>query len=262
MKIPIYQVDAFTGKLFGGNPSAVCPLDQWLPDALMQQIGLENNLSETAFLVKEGKDYHIRWFTPTVEVDLCGHATLASAHVIFRHLNFPGDKITFRSKSGLLKVTAHKGKKLTLDFPAIIAEPLQDVPAAITNGLHISEAPVYKGPFDFMVVLETQHQVEALQPDFRVLAQAGGRGVVVTARGDEADFVSRCFYPQTGIDEDPVTGSAHTMMMPYWAEKLGKKKLSAIQVSARGGHIDCELKKNRVLMTGHAITYLKGEIHI
>ncbi|MBE7173953.1 MAG: PhzF family phenazine biosynthesis protein [Williamsia sp.] len=263
MKISIYQVDAFSSKVFGGNPAAVCVLDEWLPDTLMQQIGAENNLSETAFLVKEGKDYHIRWFTPTAEVDLCGHATLASAHVLFQHLGFPGDKLTFHSKSGVLKVTSHKGKRLTLDFPATPpGQVLEPAPGAIADGLHIQNPVVHKGPFDFMVVLPTQQEVEALQPDFKTLAQAGGRGVVVTAKGDEADFISRCFYPQTGIDEDPVTGSAHTMMVPYWAEKLGKKKLTAIQLSTRKGYLDCELKKNRVLMSGYAVTYLKGEIKV
>lgn len=263
MKIPIFQVDAFSSKVFGGNPAAVCVLSKWIPDTLMQQIGMENNLSETAFLVKEGKDYHIRWFTPTAEVALCGHATLASAHVLFYHLGFPGDKLTFHSKSGVLKVTAHKGQRLTLDFPSTPpGHVLEPAPGAIAEGLHLTDPVVHKGPFDFMVVLQTQQEIEALQPDFKTLAQAEGRGVAVTAKGDEADFVSRCFYPQTGIDEDPVTGSAHTMMVPYWAEKLGKKKLTAIQLSGRKGYLDCEYKKNRVLMSGYAATYLKGEIKV
>lgn len=262
MKIPIYQVDAFSSKVFGGNPAAVCLISEWLPEKLMQQIGMENNLSETAFLVKEGKDYHIRWFTPTVEVDLCGHATLASAHILFRHLGFPGDVLIFHSKSGVLKVTMHPDKKLTLHFPANPPHLVPEPPAAIPAGLYLSNPVVYKGSFDYMVIMENQKQIEDLKPDFKVLAQAGSRGVVVTAKGEEADFVSRCFYPQSGIDEDPATGSAHTMMVPYWAEKLGKKKLSAIQLSKRKGYLECELVKNRVLMSGYAVTYSKGEIEL
>ncbi len=262
MKIPIYQVDAFSTKVFGGNPAAVCLIDKWLPDTLMQQIALENNLSETAFLVKEGRDYHIRWFTPTVEVDLCGHATLASAHVLFHQLSFPGDVLLFHSRSGVLKVTAHKGKRLTLDFPATPPRPYLEPSDSIRAGLHLAEPELYKGPFDFMVVLGSQQAVEAMKPDFLRLAGAGGRGVVITAKGDEADFVSRCFYPQSGVDEDPVTGSAHSMMVPFWAEKLGKKKLTAAQLSTRRGFLECELVKDRVLMSGYAVTYLKGEIDV
>ena len=262
MKIPIYQVDAFSSKVFGGNPAAVCLINEWLPEKLMQQIGMENNLSETAFLVKEGKDYHIRWFTPTVEVDLCGHATLASAHILFHHMGFPGDVLIFHSKSGVLKVTMHADKKLTLHFPANPPQLVLQPSAAIAAGLHLSNPVVYKGTFDYMVVLENQQQIEEMKPDFKILAQAGGRGVVVTAKGEDADFVSRCFYPQSGIDEDPATGSAHTMMVPYWAEKLGRKKLSAIQLSKRKGYLECELVKNRVLMSGYAVTYLKGEIEL
>ena len=262
MKIPLYQVDAFSSKVFGGNPAAVCLIDKWLPDLLMQQIAAENNLSETAFLVKEGKDYHIRWFTPTVEVDLCGHATLASAYVLFHQLSFPGDVVLFHSKSGVLKATAHKGKRLTLDFPATPPRPYLEPSEGIGRGLHLAEPLLYKGPFDYMVVLDSQQAVENMRPDFAVLAQAGGRGVVVTAKGEDADFVSRCFYPQSGVDEDPVTGSAHSMLVPFWAEKLGRKKLTAIQLSARRGFLECELVKDRVLMSGHAALYLKGEIEV
>jgi PhzF family phenazine biosynthesis protein len=262
MIIPVYQVDAFTKELFGGNPAAVCPLQEWLPDALMQQVGMENNLSETAFVVKEGEAFRIRWFTPAVEVDLCGHATLAAAHVIFNYLSHPGNEIIFSSKSGMLKVNKEADGKLTLDFPASTIQPVQQPPACILDGLSLTTAPVFKGSFDYMVLLVNQQQVQDLRPDFKLLAEATSRGVIVTAPGDEADFVSRCFYPQSGIDEDPVTGSAHTMLTPFWAEKLGKTKLSAIQLSARRGHLDCELVNDRVKMSGYAVTFLRGEIEL
>jgi PhzF family phenazine biosynthesis protein len=263
MKIPIYQVDAFAKELFKGNPAAVCPVSQWLPDVIMQKIGLENNLSETVFIVKEGNDYHIRWFTPLAEVNLCGHATLASAHVIFNHLNHSGSTITFHSKSGPLGVTREENGMLTLDFPANQPEKITEIPYGIHEGLGIDRShPVYKSSFDFMVVLPTQTDVASLTPDFKVLAQSPCRGVIATAPGDEVDFVSRCFYPQTGVDEDPVTGSAHTIMVPYWAKHLGKTKMRAIQLSKRGGELEVEWKETRVLMSGHALTYLIGEIDL
>ncbi len=262
MTIPIYQADAFTEKAFGGNPAAVCPLKEWLPDALMQNIALENNLAETAFVVAENNGYHIRWFTPTVEVDLCGHATLATAHVFFNHLQYEPKEINFHSKSGLLKVTRQQNGQLTLDFPRDHFEQETDIPPALQKGLKIEATEVYKGKFDYMVVTDSQETVEKLQPDFRTLATIKSRGVLVTAPGNESDFVSRCFFPQSGIDEDPVTGSAHTLLTPYWAEVLGKSKLTAIQLSARKGYLDCELSGDRVLMSGYAVTYMKGEIII
>jgi PhzF family phenazine biosynthesis protein len=263
MKIPIYQVDAFANELFKGNPAAICPVSQWLPDAVMQRIGLENNLSETAFILKEGDDYHIRWFTPLAEVKLCGHATLASAHVVFSYLNYTGSTITFHSKSGPLQVTKQGNGMLTLNFPNNRPEKTTEIPYGIHEGLGIDRScPVYKTSFDFMVVLPTQREIASLTPDFKVLAQSPCRGVIATAPGDEVDFVSRCFYPQTGVDEDPVTGSAHTIMVPYWAERLGKTKMKAIQLSKRGGHLDVELAETRVLMSGKAITYMMGEIEL
>jgi len=262
MTIPIYQADAFTSALFGGNPAAVCPLQDWLSDDLMQKIAVENNLSETAFLVKENGDYHIRWFTPGTEVKLCGHATLASAHILFTLLGHEGNSITFHSKSGPLQVTRAAGGQLTLNFPANPPEAINESPAGIFEGLGIEPAPVFKTSFDYMVVLPSQKMVEALTPDFKKLAQTPCRGVIATAAGDEADFVSRCFYPQSGIDEDPVTGSAHTIMVPYWAGRLNKTRLKAIQLSKRRGLLDCELKDGRVLMSGNAVTYLKGEIEV
>jgi PhzF family phenazine biosynthesis protein len=262
MKIPIYQVDAFTSNVFGGNPAAVCPLGEWLSERLMQQIAMENNLSETAFLVKDGVDYHIRWFTPAVEVDLCGHATLASGHVLFNHLHFPGDTIHFHSKSGLLKVSHGSKGLLTLNFPAYIPTLVDEPPSSIAEGLGHRNAKVYKGPTDYLVVLDKQEDIEALEPDFRALAKTSSRGVVVTAKGDQSDFVSRCFFPQSGIDEDPVTGSAHCMMVPYWAQETGKTKLTAYQLSKRNGYLECELIKDRVYISGYAVTYMKGEIEI
>lgn len=262
MKIPIYQVDAFSNKTFGGNPAAICPLNEWLPDETLQQIAMENNLSETAFLVKDGKDYQIRWFTPTVEVDLCGHATLASAAVVFHQWGFAGEQIIFHSKSGALPVKKEINGKLTLNFPNNNPQLVENPPECILKALKIENALIYKGAFDYMVIAENQQQIEGLQPDYITLAGAESRGVVVTAKGDEADFVSRCFYPQSGIDEDPVTGSAHTMMVPYWADQLGKTKLSAIQLSKRRGYLDCELAGDRVFMSGYAVTYMTGEIEI
>ena len=262
MKIPIYQADAFTGELFGGNPAAVCPLQEWLSDELMQKIALENNLSETAFLVKDGNDYHIRWFTPGTEVKLCGHATLAAAHILFTLLGQTGNTIIFHSKSGPLKVTKLNSGKLMLDFPANIPEAIKEVPAGIFEGLGIATAPVFKTSFDYMVVLASQKIIEGLQPDFKTLAQVPCRGIITTAKGDDVDFVSRCFYPQSGIDEDPVTGSAHTIMVPYWSKELNKTSMKAIQLSKRRGYLDCELAGDRVLMSGTAVTYLKGEIEV
>lgn len=260
MKIPIYQADAFTDTLFGGNPAAICPLEDWLTDELMQKIAMENNLAETAFLVKNGADYDIRWFTPGVEVKLCGHATLAAAHILFSLGVTEANELIFHSKSGPLKVT-RDGDRLTLDFPATPPVPASPAPAGIFEGLGIAEAPVFKSPFDYMVVLPSQKMIEGLLPDFRILTQIDARGVIATAPGDEVDFVSRCFFPQSGIDEDPVTGSAHTAMVPYWSQQLGKIKMKAIQLSKRRGHLDCELAGDRVLMSGKAVTYLTGEIY-
>jgi PhzF family phenazine biosynthesis protein len=264
----IYHVDAFAGELFQGNPAAVVPLKEWLSDELLQKIAMENNLSETAYIVaggrgSEGLGFSIRWFTPTVEVDLCGHATLASGHVLFEHLGYSGERVVFHSrKSGDLEVSRGRaGGLLTLNFPSHEAQPVDPGPlAVIFEGLGISSRSLFKGPYDYMVVLDSQRAVEALEPDFRRLAGSPGRGVLVTARGDDADFVSRCFFPQSGIDEDPVTGSAHTMLAPYWARRLGKNNLSAIQLSARRGYLDCALDGGRVFMSGHAKTFMKGQI--
>lgn len=258
MRLPIYIVHAFTDTLFCGNPAAVCPLTDWLPDAAMQQLAKENNLSETAFFVPEGEGFHIRWFTPTTEVKLCGHATLASAHILFTELGYDKGEILFHSLSGALKISRVAENTIQLDFPANKPTPLTDVPEALFSSLHVQSAPVFITSFDMMVVLPSQKEVEGLAPDFATLASVKARGVICTAKGDDSDIVARCFYPQSGINEDPVTGSAHTILVPYWAEVLGKKHLQSIQLSARKGCLDCELKGDRVLMHGTAKTYLKG----
>lgn len=259
MELSIYQADAFTSKLFGGNPAAVCPLSEWLPDATMQSLAAENNLAETAFIVQEEKNLRIRWFTPATEVKLCGHATLATAHIFFTELGYDKDEIIFDSLSGLLKVTREEDGRLTLDFPANPPVETNDIPAGLFEGLKTESAPVFNAAWDYMVVLPSQKDIENLAPDFSVLAQIKARGVITTANGDDADFVSRCFYPQSGINEDPVTGSAHTVTGPYWGSILGKTKMKAIQLSSRKGHLDIELKGDRVLMSGYAVTYLRGK---
>jgi PhzF family phenazine biosynthesis protein len=261
MKLKVFIVNAFAEITFGGNPAAVVPLEQWLNDDLLQQIAAQHNLAETAFIVPEGDDFSIRWMTPVDEVKLCGHATLASAHVYFNHLNYEKEKITFHSKSGPLHVTKRGDEKLTLDFPADNVEEIKDT-AEIEKALNIKPLAVYKSSFDYMVVANNQSEIESLSPDLNMLKKLPSRGTIVTAKGDEADFVSRFFAPQFGVDEDPVTGSAHTALIPYWSKKLGKTKLSAIQLSKRKGYLDCELIGDRVLISGSAITYLEGEIFI
>jgi len=257
----IYQVDAFTDKLFAGNPAAVCPLDEWLPDALMQQLGMENNLAETAFFVKQADgSYHIRWFTPTVEVDLCGHATLAAAYVLFNQLDYKEDVIRFQSKSGELSVTRN-GDMITLDFPANAPKPV-DTPENLLAGLKITSGKVLFGGWDYVVVIDSEEEVKKLDPDFLTLGKVKARGVTVTAKGNDVDFVSRCFFPQSGINEDPVTGSAHTILTPYWSKALNKTQLTAKQLSHRGGHLLCELKEDRVLMSGKGKLYMKGEYFV
>jgi PhzF family phenazine biosynthesis protein len=225
----------------------------------MQKVANENNLSETAFAVP-GKDcYEIRWFTPETEVDLCGHATLATAHVLFHHLGLEGNTICFHSLNSGKLIVERSGDMLTLDFPADTPEAMV-VPELIVTALQTPPLKAFKGKTDFMFVFASQAEIEKMEPDFGLLAQVGGRGVIVTALGNEVDFVSRFFAPQTGVDEDPVTGSAHTLLIPYWAKVLGKKKLNAKQLSARGGDLLCEDQGERVLISGHAITYLVGQV--
>ena len=252
MKLPLYQVDAFAEKLFSGNPAAVCPLGEWLPDKLMQQIAMENNLAETAFFVKEPNGYRIRWFTPKAEVDLCGHATLATAHVMFAHEGFSGSEIAFQSRSGELRVRKN-GDLLTLNFPTDTIERVALTPE-LAACFPIRPTEAWKGKVDFMLVFESESIISILQPDLRAISRLGTRGAIVTAKGDKADFVSRYFAPQYGIDEDPVTGSAHTTLTPYWAERLGKKEMNAVQLSARKGQLHCVLLGDRVEISGKTKT--------
>ena len=260
MAIRIFQVDAFTDRLFSGNPAAVCPLQQWLADDLLQQIAMENNLAETAFYVTDGADYRIRWFTPTVEVDLCGHATLAAAHVLFEHESYAGDEVKFKSRSGMLRVT-RKDDILTLDFPA---DALRDVALEeeMLKAFNFRPSKVFRGKSDYMFVFDEEAQVENLKPDLAVISTWKVRGVIVTARGTSSDFVSRFFAPQSGINEDPVTGSAHTTLTPYWAKVFNKTSLTAIQLSPRKGYLKCDLKGDRVTISGQARTFMKGIIQL
>jgi PhzF family phenazine biosynthesis protein len=257
MKIPCYHVDAFAGEIFRGNPAAVCPLDAWLPDATMQNIAAENNLAETAFVVPRGNEFELRWFTPTIEVDLCGHATLAAAFVLFAERNFPGSAIRFHSRSGVLNVT-RGGEILTLDFPARPPQPCA-MPEALVHGLGSRPAGVLKSR-DFFAVFDSADAVRALRPDFAALKTLDCLGIIATAPGDDCDFVSRFFAPGAGIDEDPATGSSHCTLIPYWAQRLGKTKLFARQASQRGGEMFCELVGDRVFIGGKAAPYLRGKI--
>jgi predicted PhzF superfamily epimerase YddE/YHI9 len=260
MRIPMYQVDAFADRLFAGNPAAVCPLEAWLPDETMQAIGAENNLSETAFLVPEGEGYRLRWFTPKVEVDLCGHATLASASVVFTHLRSDWDRVVFHTLSGRLEV-ARDGDLLVLDFPARPPR-LCDVPDELVTAL-VTEPDAVLLAHEYMAVYPDEQTVRSLVPDMpRLAAVTREFGVIVTAPGEDCDFVSRFFAPAVGISEDPVTGSAHCALTPYWAERLGKRKLHARQVSARGGELWCEDRGDRVAIAGRAVPYLEGTIEV
>jgi len=260
MNIPFFQVDAFTDRLFGGNPAGICPLEQWLEDEVMQKIAMENNLSESAFFIKKDEGFHIRWFTPKVEVNLCGHATLASAHVIFQYLGHKPQVISFESRSGMLNVRK-ENELLVLDFPA--NKPQRTgLPEDFVQSLNITPVQCYRGKEDYLLLYKSQQEIEALIPDFKKLEKIDARAVIVTAPGNQADFVSRFFAPRVGVDEDPVTGSAHTVLIPFWAEKLGKTEMKALQLSRRGGTLFCRLRDNRVDIGGKAVTYLKGEISL
>ncbi|PSL07680.1 PhzF family phenazine biosynthesis protein [Cecembia rubra] len=257
--LKIYQVDAFTDHVFGGNPAAVVPLRHWLSDDLLQKIALENNLSETAFFVKDGDKYLIRWFTPTVEVDLCGHATLASAHVLFHHEAHPFGSIDFYSpRSGELKVHLKDGR-ITLDFPK---DDIKEIPLSdeLLSCFEPRAIQAFRGKSDVVLVFRSETEIRNLRFDLTQIEKIPARGVIVTAKGENVDFVSRFFGPQVGVPEDPVTGSAHTTLIPLWAEKLGKTKLIAQQLSARGGELICELMGERVAISGKAVTYMEGRI--
>jgi len=259
MKLNIYQIDAFAQKPFEGNPAAVVPLKKWLPEEIMQAVAEENNLSETAFFVPNDNGFHIRWFTPKMEVKLCGHATLASGYVLFNLLGHGSDTITFDSLSGPLSVTRTDGL-LTLNFPVQNPEPC-DTPHDLIEGLGQSPLACYRND-DYMAVFGNEEEIAAITPNPFALAKLGLRGIIVTAPSSQFDFVARFFAPKYGIPEDPVTGSAYTQLMPYWAEKLGQTKLRAKQLSSRSGKVLCELIEDRVLISGSAIKYMEGVIEI
>jgi PhzF family phenazine biosynthesis protein len=259
MKLTLYQIDAFASKLFEGNPAAVCPLDEWLPDDVMQNIATENNLSETAFYVPRGDGFHIRWFTPASEVDLCGHATLATAYVLFTILGYNNNRINFESRSGILSVTGDN-EWLVMDFPA--QPPVAcDTPEEIVKAFNRAPVECLTSE-DYIVVFENEKEVESASPDFEQLKKLGLRGVAITATSDRYDFVARFFAPNYGIPEDPVTGSAYTQLTPYWADKLGLKKFSVKQLSPRGGELTCEIADDRVFISGKAVKYMEGKIEV
>jgi PhzF family phenazine biosynthesis protein len=261
MKFTIYQIDAFANKLFSGNPAAVIPLEEWPDDSLMQLIAEENNLAETVFFVPKQDGFHIRWFTPELEIDLCGHATLAAAYVLFNLLEYKKDTITFYSQSGPLKVH-REGEYIALDFPSWKPERVMEYPEEVIKGLGVADyLGVYKNR-DYIVELETEKEVLAVKPDLNLLNKVDVIGIIVTAPGANCDFVSRFFAPNCGVPEDPVTGSAHSQLIPFWAEKLGKHKMHAKQLSKRGGELCCEQKGERVIIKGKAVYYMTGEITI
>jgi PhzF family phenazine biosynthesis protein len=258
--IPYYQIDAFTGSLFSGNPAGVCLLTDWLPDAVLQSIAAENNLSETAFVVQRDSHFDLRWFTPTLEMDLCGHATLAPAHVIFRHLGYRDSVVRFQTRSGLLTVTRNDDL-LTLDFPARPAT-VCPAPVELLEGLRATPAITAKSARDYLAVFDTEQAVRELRPDMAALMRLDCLGIIVTAPGEQCDFASRFFAPRGGVPEDPVTGSAHCTLIPYWAERLGRSQLRALQVSQRGGELFCEHRGERVGIAGRAVTYSSGFLHV
>lgn len=262
MKLNLYQIDAFTNTVFGGNPAAICILDEWLDSRLMQKIAQENNLAETAFIVQKNSTYELRWFTPETEVDLCGHATLAAAYVLFNYHGHPDNTIRFYSpRSGKLQV--EKGFKglMTLDFPTDETVSLRGI-TEINEAIGLTPLKTIKGKTDYLLIYNSQQEIEAIAPNFHLLDQLDCRGIIISAPGDKVDFVSRFFAPQCGIPEDPVTGSAHTTLTPYWSKTLGKTKMTAKQLSKRGGDLICEYLGERVKISGKAVPYLIGEIEI
>jgi PhzF family phenazine biosynthesis protein len=259
MELKIFQIDAFSGVVFRGNPAAVCPLDTWPEDAVMQNIAAENNLSETAFYIKQDSSFDIRWFTPVAEVDLCGHATLAAAFVIFNHFEYKKEEIRFNSRSGTLRVL-REGKLYALDFPAYMPKKCE-APEALQTAFNIKPIDFFLANY-YMVLFETETQIRDIKPDLNKLKSLDNGGIIVTAPGDTADFVSRFFAPKFGIDEDPVTGSAHCALTPYWTKILRKENLTAFQLSSRGGVLQCRNEGKRVRVAGEAARYLEGIIQI
>ena len=259
MSIPYYHVDAFASSLFSGNPAGVCLLTDWLPDPVLQAIAAENNLAETAFVVPKGTHFDLRWFAPTLEMDLCGHATLAPAHVIFRHLGYLGSAVKFQTRSGLLTVT-RQDDLLTLDFPARPAAACS-APVELIEGLGCTPSATAKAR-DYLAVFDSEQAVRNLRPDMSALMRLDCLGIIVTAPGEHCDFVSRFFAPRAGIPEDPATGSSHCTLIPYWAQRLGRQQLRALQVSQRGGEFHCEHRGERVGIAGRAVTYSTGFLHV
>ncbi len=259
MKLKMFQVDAFAERVFEGNPAAVCPLDKWLEDFVLQAIAEENNLSETAFFVRAGNSFELRWFTPEDEVDLCGHATLASAHVIYQHLAYSEPQISFLTRSGEL-IVSKRDDAFVMNFPATSPKEV-DAPEALVKGLG-SEPKQVLSAFDYIAVYDTQEEIQRLTPDFLQLQKLDLRGVIATAPGDELDFVSRCFFPKLRVNEDPVTGSARCELTPYWSARLGRNVLKACQLSKRSGRLGCELNGERVVLSGTAKDYMTAEISI
>ena len=260
MTIPFFEVLAFTNRMFSGNAAGVCLLEnEWLPDATLQAIAAENNLPETAFLIERPQHFELRWLTPAVEVELCGHATLASAHVIFHHLGRQGTAVRFQSLGGELAVERMENR-LVLDFPSRPARAIT-TPGKLSKALRAQPKEALKER-DYLAVFETDREVAAIKPDFDLIAQLDAQGVIVTAPGSDCDFVSRYFAPRAGIPEDPATGSTHCALIPYWAGRLGKRELFARQISARGGELFCEDRGDRVGIGGDAVTYVEGELHL
>lgn len=259
MKLPIYQIDAFTSRMFSGNPAAVVLLDAWLPDDTLRAIAAENNLSETAFVIPQGEVMPLRWFTPTVEVDLCGHATLATADVLFRHTFPSANSLTFSTLGGNLTVSRNEGV-LSMDFPAWPGKPVE-ITDKLVSSLGIRPRELYLAR-DLLVIFETEAEIRNYQPDFQRLATLDVFAVIISAPGNTVDYVYRFFAPRKGVPEDPVTGSANCTLVPYWAAQLGRTELVANQLSARGGELRCALRSDRVLISGRAVEYLRGEITV
>lgn len=259
MKLPLYQIDAFTSRMFGGNPAAVVLLDDWLPDSALAAIAAENNLAETAFVIPRGDALPLRWFTPTVEVDLCGHATLAAAHVLFRYRFASTKRLTFSTRSGDLVVT-RDGEVLSMDFPSRPAKPVE-ITDALVDALGARPREAYLAR-DLLAIFDSELQIASFQPDFQRIASLDAFGVIISAPGDTVDYVYRFFAPRQGIPEDPVTGSANCTLVPHWSARLAKPELVAKQLSARGGDLRCALRGDRVLIAGHAVEYMRGEITV
>lgn len=261
MKLDVYQVDAFAESLFTGNPASVIPFYEWPSDDLMQKIAMENNQSETAFFVPKGEYFELRWFTPEFEIDLCGHATMAAAHVIYEHMDYSDPAVVFVTKSGRLFVDREREGIYTMDFPAWPPRELQ-VTERVAQSIGVRPEALYANDRDMMAVIDSEKELRAIKPDMRLINELDCVCLIVTAKGEEHDFVSRVFCPGAGIPEDPVTGSAHCALVPYWAERLNRDTLKAYQVSRRGGALSCKLAGDRIRLSGKAMTYMRGVISL